>query len=228
MNIQNEMKTPFDYFDKIYCICGEHETDRWKHCCEQFEKLGILNRVERFSDFASQEELNKCKMSGCTHSHYSVIKLARSENLNNAFIFESDFHFVNYNFDLMKKSIKTLNNLDWKLFYLGGTPDVVWGVESENLVRSCVSTTVAYGVNGKYFEEIENKIENANWVMIDQIYRRNKKFNIGYYSFYSYPMFVVQKDGALETKRRNYANTMYARRVEPQMKQYLKENDELH
>ena len=23
------MKNPFDYFDKIYCICGEHETDRW-------------------------------------------------------------------------------------------------------------------------------------------------------------------------------------------------------
>ena len=78
----------------------------------------------------------------------------------NIFIFESDFHFINYDFDLLNKSIKTLNNLDWKLFYLGGTSDVVWGVESENLVRSCVSTTVAYGVNGKYFEEIINKIEN--------------------------------------------------------------------
>lgn len=222
------MKTPFDYFDKIYCICGEHETDRWKNCCEQFEKLGIKDRVERFSDFATEEQKKFYMMDGCTYSHYTIIKSAKEQKLKNIFIFESDFHFINYDFDLLNKSIKTLNNLDWKLFYLGGTPDVVWGVESENLVRSCVSTTVAYGVNGKYFEEIINKIENANWVMIDQIYRRNKKFNIGYYSFYSYPMFVVQKDGALETKRRRYANKMYTRRVEPQMKQYLKENDELH
>ena len=120
----------------------------------------------------------------------------------------------------MAKSIKSLNKVDWKLFFLGGTPDVVWKAETENLVRSCVSTTVSYGVNGKYFEELIHKIENNCWP-VDQIYRRNKKFNIGYYAFYSYPMFVVQKDGALETKRRRYANKMYRRRVEPVMKKYL-------
>ena len=94
---------------------------------------------------------------------------------------------------------------------------MVWNIEDENLVRSCTSTTVAYGVNGKYFEELVNKIENNKWA-VDQIYRRNKKFNIGYHAFYSYPMFVVQKDGALETRRRRYANKMYRRRVEPRMK----------
>lgn len=215
------MKTPFDYFDKIYCICGEHETDRWKNCCDQFEKIGIMDKVERFSDFATEEQKNFYKMDGCTYSHYTIIKSAKEQKLKNIFIFESDFHFINYDFDLLNKSIKTLNNLDWKLFYLGGTSDVVWGVESENLVRSCVSTTVAYGVNGKYFEEIENKIENANSI-VDQVYRRTKKFKIGYWSFYSYPMFVVQKDGALETKRRNYAQNMYERRVETAMREYLK------
>ena len=45
-----------------------------------------------------------------------------NEKLKNIFIFESDFHFINYDFDLLNKSIKTLDNLDWKLFYLGGTP----------------------------------------------------------------------------------------------------------
>ena len=222
------MKNPFDYFDKIYCICGDHEVARWENCKVQFEKLGIMDKVERFSEFASQEELNKCKMSGCTHSHYSVIKLARSENLNNAFIFESDFHFVNYNFDLMKKSIKGLSKVDWKLYYMGGTPYNVYDIISSNLIKSSVGLAHAYAVNGIYFDEIINKIENAHWVINDQVYRRVKKFQIGNYSYLSYPMFVVQKDRALETKRRNYANTMYARRVEPRMKQYLKENDELH
>ena len=219
------MNNPFDYFDKIYCICGEHETDRWVHCCEQFEKLGIKDRVERFSDFATEEQKKFYMMDGCTYSHYAIIKSAKEQKLKNIFIFESDFHFINYDFDLLDKSIQGLNKVDWKLFYLGGTPDVVWGVELENLVRSCVSTTVAYGVNGKYFEEIENKLENANWVIIDQIYRRNKKFNIGYYAFYSYPMFVVQEDGPLELKRRMYAHKMYNRKVEPRMKKYLEENE---
>ena len=215
------MNNPFDYFDKIYCICGEHETDRWKHCCEQFEKIGIMDKVERFSDFASPDEIYRLNMAnGCTHSHYTILKKAHEKKYKNIFIFESDFHFVNNDFDLLAKSIKSLNKVDWKLFFLGGTPDVVWKAETENLVRSCVSTTVSYGVNGKYFEELIHKIENNCWP-VDQIYRRNKKFNIGYYAFYSYPMFVVQKDGALETKRRRYANKMYRRRVEPAMKKYL-------
>lgn len=221
------MNNPFDYFDKIYCICGEHETDRWARCCEQFEKLGIMDRVERFSDFASHEVVQECNMAnGCTYSHYTVLKSAMNEKLKNIFIFESDFHFINYDFDLLDKSIQGLNNVDWKLFYLGGTPDVVWNIESENLVRSCVSTTVSYAVNGEYFEELINKIENTRWP-VDQVYRRNKKFNIGYYAFYSYPMFVVQKDGPVELKRRNYARKMYKRRVEPRMKKYLKQNNEL-
>lgn len=216
-------KNPFDYFDKIYCICGEHETTRWERCREQFEKIGIIDKVERFYEFATEEQKKFYKMDGCTYSHYAIIKSAKDQKLKNIFIFESDFHFINYDFDLMNKSIQTLDKLDWKLFYLGGTPEVVWGIESENLVRSCVSTTMAYGVNGKYFEEIINKIENAHGVIIDQIYRRNKKFNIGYYSFYSYPMFVVQKDGELEMKRRNYAQNMYRRRVEPAIKKFLEE-----
>ena len=33
------MKNPFDYFDKIYCICAKHETERW----EQSKSLNLKN-----------------------------------------------------------------------------------------------------------------------------------------------------------------------------------------
>jgi hypothetical protein len=217
------MNNPFDYFDKIYCICGEHETTRWERCCEQFEKLGIMDRVERFSDFASQEELKKCKMGGCKHSHYSVIKLARNENLRNVFIFESDFHFINYDFDLMKKSFESLNDVDWKLFYVGGTPHNVYGIINEHLVKSSVSLAHAYAVNGKYLDEVIKKQEKKPHVINDQIYRRVRKFNLGNFAYYSYPMFVTQKDGPIEVKRHNYATKMYNRKIEPKMKKYLTE-----
>lgn len=217
------MKNPFDYFDKIYCICGEHETTRWERCCEQFEKLGIMDRVERFSDFATQEELKKCKMNGCKHSHLSVLKKARSKNLSNVFIFESDFHFVNYDFDLMKKIFESLNNVDWMMFFARGAPHVAFKVANQYLVQASVSLAHAYAVSGKHLDFVIDKLEKHPQIINDQIYRRGKKFKIGYSSYISYPQLVVQKDSSVETHRRTHAAKLYDRRLVPMMKKYLED-----
>ena len=126
----------FDFFDKIVCICGENETRRWKSCKITFDNLGITDRVERFSDFATEEQKIQYKMDGCTYSHYQVIKNAQIYNCKNVLIFESDVHFVNYDFHLLEKSIKKLKTLDWKLFYLGGNPQRIFHVEGENLIKA--------------------------------------------------------------------------------------------
>ena len=41
-------KNPFDYFDKIFCINLDFP-DRWEQVQKEFDKVGILDRVERFS-----------------------------------------------------------------------------------------------------------------------------------------------------------------------------------
>ena len=41
------MKNPFDYFDKIYCINLDYRTDRWEQVQNEFEKIGIENKVIR-------------------------------------------------------------------------------------------------------------------------------------------------------------------------------------
>ena len=43
------MSNPLDFFDAIYCINLDERTDRWEHCLTEFEKLGISERVIRFS-----------------------------------------------------------------------------------------------------------------------------------------------------------------------------------
>ena len=39
----------FDFFDEIYCINLDKRVDRWNSAKEQFKKLGIDNKVKRFS-----------------------------------------------------------------------------------------------------------------------------------------------------------------------------------
>ena len=49
------MKTPFNFFDKIYCINLEERTDRWEECLSEFKKYGIEN-VERIKAVKIDEE----------------------------------------------------------------------------------------------------------------------------------------------------------------------------
>ena len=39
----------FDYFDKIFCINLDSRPDRWELAQSEFDKVGILDRVERVS-----------------------------------------------------------------------------------------------------------------------------------------------------------------------------------
>ncbi len=50
------MKNPFDYFDKIFCINLDSRPDRWKQVQKEFDKVGILDRVERFSALTGKTE----------------------------------------------------------------------------------------------------------------------------------------------------------------------------
>ena len=210
----------FDFFDKIVCICGENEKSRWKSCKITFDNLGIADRVERFSDFATEEQKMQYNMDGCTYSHYQVIKNAQKYNCKNVLIFESDVHFINYEFHLLEKSIKKLMTLDWKLFYLGGNPTRIFHIESENLIKASVKLAHAYVVNGKYFSEILNKIEKTNRI-VDQVYRRCG-YGIGNYSYISYPLFAIQQDSGHERAISRRMGKKWSQHIKPMMGDYIK------
>lgn len=116
------MNNPFDFFEEIYCINLNYRTDKWKACLEQFEKIGIHNRVERFEaiKFEGSHPYVNIRSAGCFASHRAAINLIKERNLNNALIFEDDVEFVN---DVNKYLSLSLNELkkqnSWDIFYLG-------------------------------------------------------------------------------------------------------------
>ena len=155
------------------------------------------------------------------------MKLANKDALKRIFIFESDFHFINYDLELIDKSFKSLEKLDWKMFFMGGVVHNVYEVINKNLVRANVSTTHAYAINGCYLGEIIKKYETSTKTS-DQINRRVRKYQIGSYCYCSYPMFVVQSDTQKEIKRTILASKAYQNKVEPKMIEFLKQNNELY
>jgi len=108
------MSNPFDFFDKIYCINLDERTDRWEKIQGEFKKVGIRDRVERFSAFKHDKY-----GLGNSLSHLEIIKKACQENLNNVFIFEDDAKFMYWDKAILSDAIKCLQHEDWRLFYIG-------------------------------------------------------------------------------------------------------------
>ena len=107
----------FNYFDKIFCVNMKHRTDRWELSKKEFEKVGILERVERFDAVADSENPKK----GFYESHMRIVKLAYEQKLNNVLIFEDDVAFYkNMCTDKLNKSLDALTKSDWEFYYMGG------------------------------------------------------------------------------------------------------------
>ena len=86
-----EVTNPFYYFDAIYCINLNHQTNRWSEMQERFEKMGIVHRVKRFE--AEYTPVNH--HIGCALSHRKIIAEAQYHKHNNILVFEDDAIFKN-------------------------------------------------------------------------------------------------------------------------------------
>lgn len=119
------MSNPFDFFEEIYCINLNYRTDKWKNCLEEFEKIGIHNRVERFEGikFEGSHPNVNIRSAGCFASHRGAINLIKERNLSNALIFEDDVQFVKNKEDTYKYLNLSIEELkkqkSWDIFYLG-------------------------------------------------------------------------------------------------------------
>jgi GR25 family glycosyltransferase involved in LPS biosynthesis len=105
----------FDYFDEIYCINLDERTDRWEHAQKEFEKAGILDRVQRFSAIRDVDG-----RIGVIKSNLAIIKIAKEKKLKNVLIFEDDVEFIIDDPQTeLQKSINQAQGIKWHLFYLG-------------------------------------------------------------------------------------------------------------
>ncbi len=109
-----EYNKVWDFFEEIYCINLDHRTDRWEHAQREFESVGVLDRVQRFSALS-----NKDGRLGLIKSVLVLIKMAKEKGLKNILIFEDDVHFINDTVPTLEKALSQIGTLDWWLLYLG-------------------------------------------------------------------------------------------------------------
>jgi len=109
------MDNPFSFFNKIFCINLDHRTDRWEVCQKEFDKIDILDQVERFSAIKSDDG-----RIGIIKSNLEIVKYAKKNKLDNVLVFEDDVQFIvdNPN-EVLKTSLSQLGDMKWVLFYLG-------------------------------------------------------------------------------------------------------------
>lgn len=173
---------PFDYFDAIYCINMDKRPSRWEMAQREFEKLGILDRVERFSGIIHSQPKR-----GCFESHMKIIHDARENKLNNVFIFEDDVAVLSsYTLEKFTKSINYLKAQEWEFFYMGGLEKRIKPRKRYNRLKrkyggdkcdenfdyimkaASVGWNQSYAVNSNIFDKIAEDCENGLWDMLDK------------------------------------------------------------
>ena len=167
-------KNSFDYFDKIFCINLDSRPDRWEQVQREFDKVGILDRVERVTaitidempyDPRPRKNRDASDLLGqfaCASSHNKCTKLAIQQNAKNYLAFEDDFYFKEFDGDYLNTCIDELPS-DWRLFSLGYND---WSqrkpVESfsKNLNKMHgFGLAHAYAINGHIFEKLNEEFE---------------------------------------------------------------------
>ena len=179
--VEDEIASPFSFFDAIYCITLSTNSERWAQMEKRFQALGINRRVRSFAAIETPENHHV----GCALSHRAIIRSAKQQRLQNVLIFEDDAIFLDNTLQHLGKSIAELKTRSWNLFYLGGHR---WGGNFEKvadcsflLKASCLTCTHALAYNNTVYDQIledlpESVEEMEPWIQdnlaIDQYLRK--------------------------------------------------------
>jgi len=212
----------FNYFDEIYCINLDKRTSRWELAQNEFKKLGILDRVKRFSAID-----NLGGKRGCFESHMKIIHMAKENNLKNVFIFEDDVAVLPcYSHEKFEKSINFLKDQTWEFFYMGGLerrikPRPVYNklkkkyegsdvsIEFDYIMEAhSVGWNQSYAINSCIFDKIIAEYKNGLWEMLEERWKGRPGRTDRYYqhhlkpkAYVCVPSFTTQYDVVSDLQR---------------------------
>jgi hypothetical protein len=111
---KHEIAGPFYFFDAIYCVNSDSETERWHSVLKRFEDLGIAERVRRFP--AIETPLNP--EIGRALSQRAVIAEARKYRLRNVLVLEDVVTFFPDALERLGRCVANLRAQDWGIVFL--------------------------------------------------------------------------------------------------------------
>lgn len=157
------MKSPFDFFDRIYLINLDYRQDRLSQSLDEFSKVGIKDKVQRVSGLVIHK-FGDPKRDSCYGNHMShalCLKAATLEEVRNVLIFEDDVQFLYNANEVLIKSLEQLPK-DWDMLYLGANIERPAYQVSENLAKLTFAySTHAYAVNLQY-SSVSTDLININ------------------------------------------------------------------
>ena len=158
----------WDFFDEIYCINLDSRLDRWEKVQKEFDKVGLLPRLKRFS--AIKEKDGRL---GIIKSNLEIVKIAKENNLKNVLIFEDDVQFINDTTNILEKSLQQIGNLDWWLLYLGANTHEPLNIISKQkpnlLILKNAFACHAFCYNKKTYDFFIKKYDNLKEVQHQDI-----------------------------------------------------------
>jgi GR25 family glycosyltransferase involved in LPS biosynthesis len=108
--------SPWDFFDRIYCITLEDRTDRRTAAAAEFSKVGILPKVE----FVSVRRHPENSEQGIFESHLGCIERGLAAGARTIAIFEDDVVFDRYAPDTLARCLDFLSeHRRWSVLFFG-------------------------------------------------------------------------------------------------------------
>ena len=203
-----------DDLEHIFYINLEHRIDRKKSIENELNKLGLLQKANRF---------NAIKMSngaiGCSLSHYQLLRNALKNNLNHICILEDDIIFLNPELFISQLNKFLENHKEWDVILIAGNNLPPYQKIDDTCIKvnSC-QTTTGYIVNGHYISKLItnikvgltnliNKPHLHSLYAIDKFWFLLQKVDNW---FLIIPTSVVQKEDYSDIEKRNvnYKNIM--------------------
>lgn len=190
------MNQPLDAFDGIFCINLDNRQDKWQQCVDQFTRLGILDKVTRFSAIKNSDGA-----VGCRLSHLKCIELAQQNKWKSVLILEDDVDFIEATFKSVVLAEADLINegSSWGMCYLGSNwhyldqPMSQFNKISPNLFQILVRgvhCTHAYAVHHTAYDTI---LLHAPTVRCIDDFYANHILSLGITVLHTMPIHAIQR-----------------------------------
>lgn len=156
--VMREVTNPLSYFDAIFCLNLDRETERWERAHRRHERLDIAWQVERFPAVETPDNHHR----GCAMSFRSMIAEAKRRGYEHVLLLEDDAVFLDDAIAVMRDAVVELPHLDWDLCFLGAC---VWSQEfpflpGSHTLQECgpVSCKHAVAVHSRAYDRILDEI----------------------------------------------------------------------
>ena len=176
-----EATNPLSFFDGIFCLNLDEQTERWAAARRRHDLLEIGWQVERFAAVQTPENPHR----GCAISFRRMIAEAKRREWAQVLVLEDDAVFIDDTLAIVRQATQELPRIEWDLFYLGAC---VWSqqfplVPGSSVLQRCggVTCTHAVAIHSRAYDRILADIPPegeeferwlGEWVACDQYLRR--------------------------------------------------------